>query len=386
MKLSVTTGQTIAPADTVLLPTVLGDHKGDRVFLLVHIEGNAEGADTLKDECTNVLEHVVLEGSGDAYARLESALKELNGLLKGFLLSDAVQEVHALVGVLEPDGNFHLSHVGRAEGYLIRDGGAAQITEYSRGKPPVAFMHIVSGPLQERDHVVLSTQRLLRAMTPAQLAQVTSRSADVLGSIIQELESEKEAACLAHVVIDAKEATTAAALPRHAGRSVPRRGTTKTQQQVQSALSAVGGMLSSVRSKVPKMAKGDHDKLKSNMKGRVADAKTVVQGAVGQFISDLSDPQRKRRAHLLLLAGGAAVLLILWMVVQLTLSSQKNQSRGELQALMQQINADISTAENRQLAGDTDSANKILQRAQDRAQQVMENESGLFRSEASTLR
>jgi hypothetical protein len=73
------------------------------------------------------------------------------------------------------------------------------------------------------------------------------------------------------------------------------------------------------------------------------------------------------------------------MLVQLSLSSQRNQTRGELASLVKQINADITTADNRQLAGDTDSANAILQRAEDRARTVMSNESGLFRSESLEL-
>ena len=55
--------------------------------------------------------------------------------------------------------------------YVIRDGTAVQITEYARSKPPMAFMHIVSGPVQNRDHFIIATTRLLRSMTPAQLAQ-----------------------------------------------------------------------------------------------------------------------------------------------------------------------------------------------------------------------
>ncbi len=374
MKLSISTGQTKAPSGTVLVPIVLGDAKSERVFLLIHTEGRPEGADNLKEECISVLTHVVVEGQGEAYTRLESALKELNGLLKGFLLSDAVKDVHAIVGVLEQDGNFHLSHVGRAEAYLIRDGSAAQITEYSRGKPPAAFMHIVSGPLQERDHVILSTQRLLRSITPAQLSQIVARDENALRGIASELEGEKETACLAHVIVEGgptgRSAARTVQLPARRGGASRRQ--TSASAALSSVLNKVSGMASTQRS----------EKIKKQVRGKVTEARSAMNGFIGRFLSDLSDPQRKRRAHLLLLAGGAAVFLIIWMTIQLTLNSQKNQSKGELQALMQQINADIATAENRQLGGDTDSANKILQRAEDRARQVMGNESGLYRSEA----
>ena len=52
---------------------------------------------------------------------------------------------------------------------------------------------------------------------------------------------------------------------------------------------------------------------------------------------------------------------------------------------MQQINTEIRTADNRRLTGDIDSANAILERAEERAKQVMDSESGLFRVEALDL-
>ncbi len=314
----------------------------------------------------NVLTHVIVEGNGDAYARLESALKELNGLFKGFLLSDAVKDVHAIVGVLEQNGNFHLSHVGRAEAYLIREGSAAQITEYSRGKPPSAFMHIVSGPLEERDHVILSTQRLLRAITPAQLAQMVAREKNVLHAIAIQLEAEKEAACLAHIIVENHQSSSPVASRSALRASMPPRRGTAGGRKTSSAMSA----LSSIVGKIGAMPRfRQPEKLRGKVKGKVTDAQTAMRGFMGKFLADLSDPLRKRRAHLLLLAGGAALFLVVWMTVQLTLSSQKNQSRDELQALIQQT-------------GDTDSANKNLERAEAKAQEVANNESGLFRSEA----
>jgi hypothetical protein len=79
------------------------------------------------------------------------------------------------------------------------------------------------------------------------------------------------------------------------------------------------------------------------------------------------------------------LFLVIWVVVQLSLSSQRSQTKGDLTELVQQINADLSTAENRQLAGDIETANTILERAEDRARQVMDSESGLFRTEAIEL-
>ncbi len=387
MKLDVSTGQTKAPSGTVLVPVVLGDAKSDRVFILIHSEGKEEGADHLREECVNVLTHVVMEGEGEAYSRLESALKELNGLLKGFMLSDTVSEVHAIVGVMEQNGNLHLSHIGRSEAYLVRDGSAAQITEYSRGKPPQAFMHIVSGPVQERDHIVISTQRLLRAITPAQLAQIVARGGDTVKGITSQLEAEREVACVAHIAIHSHPQV---ALAGGNGEAKAGRGRLPVAQRERSRRGAAKSASSFVEMlrniPLPSFAAIKAPAgMRNVMKGKAKNVKGRVSVLIDKFAADLHDPDRKRRAHLLLLAGAAAVFLIAWMTIQLSLSSQKSQNRGELAALVAQINTDISTADNRQLAGDADSANAILQRAEDRARQVMSNESGLFRSEALEL-
>jgi hypothetical protein len=66
-------------------------------------------------------------------------------------------------------------------------------------------------------------------------------------------------------------------------------------------------------------------------------------------------------------------------------SSQRSKTRTELEDLVTQITTEIQTAENRRLIGDMDAANAILDRAEDRAKQVMDNETGLFRVEAVDL-
>ncbi len=382
MKLAVSTGQTKAPHGTVLVPVMLGEGKGDRAFFLMHSEGKAEGSDNLKDEFSSVLTHSVLEGEGSGYERLESALKELNGLLKGFLLSEAVRDVHAIVGLLEASGTLHLSNVGRAEAYIVRDGTATQVTEYSRGKAPVAFMHIVSGPVHTRDHFIIATQRLLRTITPAQLVQIVQHSGEtVVHTIVSTLSAEKEVACIAHISVLGGldevrgEESRRAEIPT---RSLRTRQRTSGPSLLTTLMETLKGI------ELPRFGGGKNKTMKG-MANRLKEASGSFGDTVRNFLKDLYDPDRKRRAHLLLLAGSAALFLGIWMLVQLSVVSQRSQTRGELSSLVKQINADLTTAENRQLAGDTDSANAILQRADDRARQVMSNETGLFRSEALDL-
>lgn len=381
MKIEVWTGQTKAPSNTVLLPIILGSEKSDRVFLLLQSEGKGHGIDNLREECVSVLTHAVIEGEGTGYEKLESALKELNGLLKGFLLSDAVHDVHAVIGLLEPDGSMHLSHVGRAEAYVVRDGTAIQVTEYYRGKPPSAFMHIVSGPVQPKDHFIISTQRLLRSMTPAQLTQtVHQHNANAVENIISRLSSEKETACIIHIAIpgdiDTEEAISKPSKKESSRIASKPRTREATKTFVDRFKSAASGI------RFPSLFQGSKARASA---GSFQSMMETAKDQLSRFIRDLHHPERKRRAHLLLLAGTAALFLVIWVVTQLSVSGLRSQTKGELQELVKQINTDISTAESRQLAGDTDSANMILARAETRAKTVISNESGLFRDEALKL-
>ncbi len=383
MTVDVHTGRTKAYQGTELLPIVLGEKTGERIFLLLQVEGPASAADTLKEEATHMLTHAILEGEGEAYTRLEGALKELNGLIKGLLLSGAMKDVHALVGVLDKTGTLHLSHAGRAEAYLIRDGSAAQITEYSRGKPAPAFIHISTGKLENRDHVILSTQRLLRTITPAQLAQTVQRGGEILKDIISDLTGEKEMACL--ISISFTSSAQSSLLEDSHGKRSKTLGAAQQRRRGKQAglLSKVSGSLPSM-GKLPAMPSFSFLK-KSGMSARASEQQEKLRGFIARFLADLKNPERKRRAHLLLLASAAGVFVILWMTVQLTLVSQKNQSEGELTKLIEQIDTDLKTAENRQLTGDMESANAILARAEESARKVMENENGLFRREALNL-
>jgi hypothetical protein len=103
------------------------------------------------------------------------------------------------------------------------------------------------------------------------------------------------------------------------------------------------------------------------------------------LLSDLRHPKRKKKAHLLIVASLVAIFLVIWAIGNLTTTTQRSQNRAELELLVQQIDEDIRTAENRYLTGDVDASNAILERAEERAKQVLDNDSGLFRIEALDL-
>jgi len=373
MDVTVQTGMTKATKGVSLVALSFVSSLKEQVCLLLEIESAPAEAKTVEKECEEVVEHALLETDGDAADRLDGTLKELNGLLKGLILSKAIDSVHAIVTIVDSNGTLHTSHAGSAEAYIVRAGAASQITEYTRGKPVPAFIHIASGGLEARDTVIFSTQRLLRAVTPAQLSQLAQRGNQLLDELIATLESEKEHAALAvlHVSgarqlrMESGNGKTASRLPishrdRRGGRGMAL-SSFLSFQKVRDAGKAIASS------------------------GIWSVGFEKMSGWVLGVFADLKDPKRKRRAHLLLLAGTLCVFLIVWAVVNLSASTERGKTRAELKTLMEQIDQEIKKADNSQLAGDIDAANLVLQRAEDEAKQVVNNESGLYRTEALDL-
>lgn len=370
MNAVIKTAQTKVQADTLLLAKSLTSSHGEKVFVLLQVQADEATAKTLQKEYLAIVQHSLLETEGETAKRLDSTLKELNGLVKGLLLSKSISDIHSIIAISQDDGLLHVSHAGRAEAYVVRSGTASQITEYTRGKPSPAFVHIASGQLESGDIIILSTQRLLRTVTPAQLAKLCAGATNVLEDLKASLESEKEQAALASLTLkedeNSKEELMPAKLKKKAGKQ-------------ESIMAKVMAALPSGKSAKPAAKRG-----KATKKGGGSwqdKFRTLAEG----FHKDIRDPSRKKKAHLLILAALVAVFLVVWAAVNISSFSQSSKTRAELENLIEEINEDIRTAENRRLTGDKDSATAILERAEQRAKQVMDNESGLFRTEALDL-
>lgn len=365
MDVQIRTGRTQCPRDTALVALSWDSESDERVCLLMQIQGRSRESKTLEKECSGVIQHALLEAEGETEGRLDGTLKEINGLVKGMLVTGAIEDVHMLLAVLEPDGALHVSHAGRGEAYVIRRGTASQITEHSKGKAIPGFVHIASGTVEDRDVIVLSSQRLLRALTPTQLSQISEHGADMIDEITRTLESEKEYAVIGTMSIKGEKKPVSSV--RDGSLRRERRGTWGTN-----LVSRVSGIVYTMTSAC----------WSGVLRTRFFKACYV---GLERWYREMSHPQKKQRAHMFLLAGVIGVLLIVWAIVQLTTSSQRGRTRIELKELVEQTDEQIRSAGTRRLAGDTEAANAILRRAEEQAKQVMNNESGVFRTEALDL-
>lgn len=390
MDLVVQSGSSSAEEGLLLWTQELQSRDGtERVLLLLQIEGEGAAAESLPEEMERVTQQALLESEGEPWNRLDGTLKELNGLIKGLLMSQAIADVHAIVAFIDSAHTLHLSHAGRAEAYLTRGGQVSQITEFTKGKPVPAFIHISSGGLESGDVVVFCTQRVLRAVTPVQLGQLVMRT-DAHEVLLEKLEREGEASAITCVRVGRQPVQAvpeSAPAPRSA--AVPRRG-----RKANAASAIWERILPEVLDRV-KQTKPLLDKGSASLQRATKTAAPALQQVwkqvqrvpshINQLIADLRHPERKRRAHLLLMAGAMGAFLAVFLLVSVVANTQRNKTKAQLTELMDQINAGLRQADNRQLAGDTDAANALLQRAEEQAKQVIANETGLFKVEASDL-
>ena len=381
-ELTITTVKTKLQGNAHLISHVFDGEKGEQIVTLLRIDGEVRNVDHFKEEWLRTIERTLPHAEEDAYERLEGALKEMNGLLKGTLISGNVQEINALIALADTDGTLHVAQAGRSEAYLTRNGTTVQITEGSAAREGAQFLHISSGALQSDDTVILSSERLLRTMSPVQITHIVRRKSEALDSIRDLLEREKEVAVLALLSPKMTEAKIPSALPSRRSsresfleRMMPKRKASSVGRSLRKKMS-----LPSFKGKKWKV----HVNL-DVMRSLLGGTNTGIRRRIKDFLDDLQHPTRKRKAHLLLIAGAIVVFVGIWSAFQISTVSKKSQTRVELEKLVEKINGDLRMAENRQLMGDTESANAILTRAEEEAKGVMQNESGLFRTDALDL-
>lgn len=385
MDVSVSSGATKSPRDVSMASMTLRSVQGETVLLITEFQVRG-GKAQLEQECEAIARHALAETEGDPAQRLDGALKELNGLFKGLLLSGGVEDLHMAVAVLDAQGSLHVSHAGRAEAYLIRKGMASQITEYQSGKPTPAFVHIASGQLEPGDMVIFATQRLLRTLTPAQVAQMAERE-QFLETVAKALEREGEHAALATFHVPKNAPPPAAASSERP--ALVRKGAVRSPRAARGAASRARALSgAALAAALPFLGRATDAGGKMLRKGASSVMRrdwSGVRDAFSGFLADLTHPQRKRRAHLLLLAGAVAALIVVYAMVALFTFSQHSKNNTELQATIQKATADLQAAENQRLMGDLDRANAILLSAETGAQQVLDDGSGNFRKEAYDL-
>jgi len=391
MDIAIQTGTTRPTAGSMLVARTFSGGNKEQACLLIQARARGRDGDMLEEECMHIVKHALLGTEGEAWARLDGTLKELNGLFKGFLLGGTVSDVHAVVALLDKTGALHVSHAGRGEAWLLRRGSASQITEVSRGKALPSFIHISSGQVEPGDTVIFATQRLMRAVTATQLGQLSQKGDLLLTELIRSMQAEEESSSLATVQVDGGAVSTVyeeddeeEEKPRRRSASASRRSAKRAGSlpSWQVWLERLTGLLKPLQPLLSRLHISGASRLK---RATGSFSWRDIPEFFSNFLSDLKDPKRRKRAHLLLLASALGAFLLIWMAVKLATDTQRNKTREQLALLIEQTSSELQAAESRHIAGDTESANAILAHAEEAAKQVLADESKLYRTQATDL-
>ena len=166
-----------------------------------------EAAETIFGAVVDYLESSKLT---DNYDKFEESLKVTNQAAKKIIGSNT--ERPDIVIAFFDFHNLYLTQCGKAEAYMIRDGGVSQITEAPENHEDL-FLNILSGQVSVDDVVLLSSDRILRTLTANELTEIFARPnfQDATNVFRHELGQKSEEDLLVSVIgIGKKESAPAA--------------------------------------------------------------------------------------------------------------------------------------------------------------------------------
>ncbi|MFA6457809.1 MAG: hypothetical protein WCV72_00275 [Patescibacteria group bacterium] len=169
-----------------------GEMPREEVFAIIELADRPSGGEDLIRTIFQTLQEICFVGPDqDAYERFETALKEVNAVVAEFresLSNKNLGRLNAVIGFLS-GRELHVTQAGEAEAYLIRKGALTTVTEGLSGDATAvdAFVNIASGRTENRDKVLLATERLLRYATKNELTKIFSPHKEI-ASALEELD------------------------------------------------------------------------------------------------------------------------------------------------------------------------------------------------------
>ncbi|MFH0833840.1 MAG: hypothetical protein V2A63_00410 [Patescibacteria group bacterium] len=170
----------------------VGEIPREEVFAIVELADRPSGGEDLVRTMFQTLQEICFVGPDqDAYERFETALKEVNAVVAEFkesLPNKNLGRLNAVIGFLS-GRELHITQSGEAEAYLVRKGALTTVTEGLAGDTTAvdAFVNIASGRTENRDKLLLATERLLRYATKNELTKIFSPHKEV-SSGLEELD------------------------------------------------------------------------------------------------------------------------------------------------------------------------------------------------------
>lgn len=154
--------------------------RGGQVFVNLEVQNNAVDAEEIGAMVFETVQKLFFEDiEKEPYARFETALKAVNGMLKEFKkqkVSGYIGNLNVIISAIVGD-ELLLSQSGDSEAYLIRKRYVSVISDgLSEETNDDVFSSIASGRIEAGDMVLFSSTRLLRYITKTDLAKCVNKA------------------------------------------------------------------------------------------------------------------------------------------------------------------------------------------------------------------
>lgn len=281
----------------------------------------------------------------DDFERLEEALKIVNEVIKDDFANfneHVLREGGFLIAIFA-DSSLYFTSCGTPEVYFIRRGRFTVISEglAEPTKNGEIFSNVASGELKDDDKIIFTTSRLLRHVTGNQIADAVqsgvTESIEALKFIL--VDDEPVALSVFHI-------KTLSTLPFEKGKEG-------------------GGFFNKMKEK-------------EGMTSKKIKTPKVINKAWDK-VSSLSWRHRNAAIAFAVLIGLVLVAIFFGLLSQQQNDAQKETYRQEIQ----QLETDLSNAEARHLEGKITEANNLLDRVEEKANEI--NEAGYFRQEVMAI-
>ena len=325
----------------------------EEVFAIFELADKPTGGEDLVRTVFQTLQEICFVGQNqDAYERFEAALKEVNAVVAEFresLPNKNLGRLNAVIGFLS-GRELHITQSGEAEAYLIRKGALTTVTEGLDGGDEAvdAFVNIASGRTENRDKVLLATERLLRYATKNELTKIFSTHKEITTGLeeLDEIVVLEGAQTTGILAIDVVTETVAA-------RATSTENAEKAGDPIAKILKKANHGVNWLRDKLPEGTK--------------------IPGARGSGGMNLD------RNYLIL--GSLVVAILILLSVSWSLGSKRSDVKlEEVRAALESVQTNIDLAKTRRNIGDKPQAYELLKDAEATATDLVK--SGLAIEEA----
>jgi hypothetical protein len=313
----------------------------------------------------------------DAYDRFEDALKATN--LEAKKIMKNMPRKPEIVVAFFDFHNLYLSVSDQAEAYLVRGTNVSQISESPESGDDL-FLNILSGQVAIEDTILLSTSRILRALTTNQLSDIFARQNfdEAVGIFRHELSVASEEDILVTAIgVGKKESGL--------GGGFLSKMVTKAKEAIPKSDSPAPPKSEPQPTPFPRETQPEENLFEDETSEELPNKVFATNETHSTKKNVLQRLQNFRPSKNLLIIAGVILATLCIIVIVNLLSGIESEETVELREELNKAQAAFEQADTLLLQGERGQAAELLSQAEESALTVLNSKSNSFRSNAQFL-